>query len=135
MVADLVETSRLYGRTGARIDPETVERVAGHLIARSYSEPHWDAERGAAMAFERVTLYGLPLVARRRVAARLLDAVLEGVKMLETRSPNNRRVMLIFSESRDRGSKTRVSIAQPLLFTLFKYSCTLFHFLVFSTLH
>ncbi len=73
VVADLVETSRLYGRTGARIDPETVERVAGHLIARSYSEPHWDAERGAAMAFERVTLYGLPLVARRRVGYAAVD--------------------------------------------------------------
>ena len=73
VVADLVETSRLYGRTGARIEPETVERVAGHLIQRSYSEPHWDAERGAAMAFERVTLYGLPLVARRRVGYAAVD--------------------------------------------------------------
>lgn len=45
VVADLVETSRLYGRTAARIKPETVERVAGHLIQRNYSEPHWDAER------------------------------------------------------------------------------------------
>jgi ATP-dependent helicase HrpA len=67
VVADLVETSRLYGRTAARIEPEAVERVAGHLVARTYSEPHWDAGRGAAMAFERVTLYGLPLIARRQV--------------------------------------------------------------------
>ncbi|MDT4909209.1 MAG: ATP-dependent helicase HrpA, partial [Pseudonocardiales bacterium] len=67
VVADLVETSRLYGRTAARIEPEAVERVAGHLVARTYSEPHWDADRGAAMAYERVTLYGLPLVARRQV--------------------------------------------------------------------
>ena len=75
VVADLVETTRLYGRTGARIEPETVERVAGHLIQRTYSEPHWDAERGAAMAFERVTLYGLPLVARRRVGYAAVDPV------------------------------------------------------------
>ena len=67
VVADLVETSRLFGRTGARIQPEMVERIAGDLVQRSYSEPHWDAERGAVMAYERVTLYGLPLVPRRRV--------------------------------------------------------------------
>ncbi|BBX67649.1 ATP-dependent RNA helicase HrpA [Mycolicibacterium psychrotolerans] len=73
VVADLVETSRLYGRTAARIDPETVERVAGHLVQRSHSEPHWDAERGAVMAYERVTLYALPLVARRRVGYAEID--------------------------------------------------------------
>ena len=67
VVADLVETSRLYGRTAARIQPEEVERVAAHLVQRTYSEPHWDAQRGAIMAYERVTLYGLPLVNRRRV--------------------------------------------------------------------
>ncbi len=67
VVAELVETSRLYGRTAARIEPEGVERVGAHLVQRTYSEPHWDAQRGAVMAFERVTLYGLPLVPRRRV--------------------------------------------------------------------
>ncbi|MEO6792350.1 MAG: ATP-dependent RNA helicase HrpA, partial [Mycobacterium sp.] len=66
VVAELVETSRLYGRTAARIGPEAVERVAGELVQRTYSEPHWDAKRGEVMAYERVTLYGLPLVARRR---------------------------------------------------------------------
>ena len=67
MVAELVETSRLYGRTAARIQPEVVERVAGDRVQRTYSEPHWDAKRGEVMAYERVTLYGLPLAARRRV--------------------------------------------------------------------
>jgi ATP-dependent RNA helicase HrpA len=67
VVAELVETSRLYGRIAARIEPEAVERIAGHLVQRAYSEPHWDAQRGAVMAYERVTLYGLPLVPRRRV--------------------------------------------------------------------
>ena len=76
VVADLVETSRLYGRTAARIDPDTVERVAGHLVQRSYSEPHWDAQRGAVMAFERVTLFGLALAARRRVGYAAVDPVL-----------------------------------------------------------
>ncbi|WP_375480886.1 ATP-dependent RNA helicase HrpA [uncultured Jatrophihabitans sp.] len=75
VVADLVETSRLFGRIAARIEPETVERVAGPLVQRTYSEPHWDARRGAAMAYERVTLYGLPLVARRRVGYATVDPV------------------------------------------------------------
>ncbi|MEH3141877.1 MAG: ATP-dependent RNA helicase HrpA [Mycobacterium kyogaense] len=73
VVADLVETSRLYGRIAARIDPEAVERVAGHVVVRTHSEPHWDAERGAVMAYEKVTLYGLPLVARRRVGYAQID--------------------------------------------------------------
>ena len=67
VVAELVETSRLYGRIAARIEPEAVEDVGAHLVQRTYSEPHWDAQRGAVMAYERVTLYGLPLVPRRRV--------------------------------------------------------------------
>ena len=67
VVAELVETSRLYGRIAARIEPEAVESVAGDLVQRTYSEPHWDAQRGAVMAYERVTLFGLPLVPRRRI--------------------------------------------------------------------
>jgi ATP-dependent helicase HrpA len=73
MVAELVETSRLFGRIAARVEPESAERIAGHLVTRSYSEPHWDAARGAAMAYERVLLYGLPLVARRRVGYAGID--------------------------------------------------------------
>jgi ATP-dependent helicase HrpA len=73
MVADLVETSRLYGRIAARIEPDAVERVAGQLVQRTYSEPHWDAQRGAVMAYERVTLFGLPLAARRRVGYATVD--------------------------------------------------------------
>lgn len=75
VVAELVETSRLYGRTAARVQPEVVERVAGDLVQRTYSEPHWDAKRGEVMAFERVTLYGLPLVARRRVGYARIEPV------------------------------------------------------------
>lgn len=73
VVADLVETSRLFGRIAARIEPQSVERIAADLVQRTYSEPHWDAERGAVLAFERVTLYGLPLVPRRRVAYSHVD--------------------------------------------------------------
>jgi len=76
VVADLVETSRLYGRIAARVDPDTLERVGAHLVQRAYSEPHWETERGAVMAYERVTLYGLPLVPRRRVGYAAVDPVL-----------------------------------------------------------
>ncbi|MQY25261.1 ATP-dependent RNA helicase HrpA [Nocardia aurantia] len=67
MAAELVETSRLWGRMAGRIEPEWAERLAGDLVKRTYSEPHWSAKRGAAMAYERVTLYGIALAAQRRV--------------------------------------------------------------------
>jgi ATP-dependent helicase HrpA len=67
IAAELVETSRLWARVAARIDPEWAEPLAPHLVKRTYSEPHWDARRGAAMALEKVTLYGLPIVAARKV--------------------------------------------------------------------
>lgn len=67
MVAELVETSRLWGRIAARIEPEWIEPLAQHLIKRSYSEPHWEKSQGAVMAVEKVTLYGLPIVAARKV--------------------------------------------------------------------
>jgi ATP-dependent RNA helicase HrpA len=73
MAAELVETSRLWARTAAAIEPEWAEPLAPHLVKRSYSEPHWDARRGAAMASEKVTLYGLPLVAARRVGYASVD--------------------------------------------------------------
>ncbi len=76
VAAELVETSRLWARTVARIEPEWAERLAGHLVRRSYSEPHWDARRGAAMAVEKVTLYGLPIVAARPVTLGRVDPVL-----------------------------------------------------------
>ncbi|HYN96106.1 MAG TPA: ATP-dependent RNA helicase HrpA, partial [Pilimelia sp.] len=67
MAAELVETSRLWGRVAARVEPEWVEPLAGHLVKRSYSEPHWERKQAAVMAYEKVTLYGLPIVARRKV--------------------------------------------------------------------
>ncbi|HTL28921.1 MAG TPA: ATP-dependent RNA helicase HrpA, partial [Tepidisphaeraceae bacterium] len=65
--AELVETTRLYARTVARIQPEWIEHLAAHLVNRSYSDPHWQAKTGRVMAYERVSLYGLPIVARRLV--------------------------------------------------------------------
>jgi ATP-dependent helicase HrpA len=68
MAGELVETSRLWGRDLGRIEPEWAEPLAGHLVRRSYSEPHWSSKHGAVMAYEKVLLYGVPLVASRRVA-------------------------------------------------------------------
>ncbi|MEU2347137.1 ATP-dependent RNA helicase HrpA [Modestobacter sp. NPDC013298] len=75
VAAELVETSRLFARTVARIDPEVVERLADHLVKRTYSEPRWDAKRGSVVATERVTLYGLPIVVGRRVQYGSIDPV------------------------------------------------------------
>ncbi len=76
MVAELVETSRLWGRTAARIDPRWVEPLAEHVVRRTYDEPRWDRKRASVVATERVTLYGLPIVAGRTVAYGQLDPVL-----------------------------------------------------------
>ncbi len=67
MAGELVETSRLWARTTARIDPLWAEQLGAHLVKRSYSEPRWSAKQGSAVATERVTLYGVPLVAARTV--------------------------------------------------------------------
>ncbi|MEU9388410.1 ATP-dependent RNA helicase HrpA [Streptomyces sp. NPDC048324] len=67
MSAELVETSRLWARVNARIEPEWVEPLAGHLLKRTYSEPHWEKDQAAVMAYEKVTLYGVPIIAQRKV--------------------------------------------------------------------
>ncbi|MEK2476564.1 ATP-dependent RNA helicase HrpA [Streptomyces noursei] len=67
MSAELVETSRLWARVNARIEPEWIEPLAQHLVKRNYSEPHWEQKMAAVMAYERVTLYGVPIVAQRKV--------------------------------------------------------------------
>ncbi|MFF5609391.1 ATP-dependent RNA helicase HrpA [Streptomyces cellulosae] len=67
MSAELVETSRLWARVNAKIEPEWVEPLAEHLVKRTYSEPHWEKDQAAVMAYEKVTLYGVPIVAQRKV--------------------------------------------------------------------
>ncbi|WP_320152640.1 ATP-dependent RNA helicase HrpA [uncultured Tolumonas sp.] len=75
MVAELTETSRLYGRTAARIQPEWIEPLAGHLLKRSYSDPRWSKKAGAVLASEKVTLYGVTIVADREVQYGDIDPV------------------------------------------------------------
>ena len=73
MSAELVETSRLYARMNAAIDPAWAEAIAGELVKRSYSEPHWEKQQGAVVAWEKVTLYGVPIIARRRMQYARVD--------------------------------------------------------------
>ena len=76
MAGELVETNRMWARMVARIQPEWVEALAGHLVKRSHGEPRWEADRGSAVVDERVTLYGLPIVPRRRVQLSRVDRAL-----------------------------------------------------------
>jgi len=73
MAAELVETSRLFARTVAAVDPEWAESLAGDLVKRSMSEPHWSKSAGAASAYEKLTLFGVDIVPRRRVQLARFD--------------------------------------------------------------
>ena len=73
MAAELVETSKLWGRMVAEIEPEWIEPLAEHLIKKSYSEPRWSKSRGAVISDEKVTLYGVPIVAARSVNYGAID--------------------------------------------------------------
>lgn len=76
MAAELVETSRLYARINAKIEPEWVEPLASHLIKLHHSDPHWSKKNGAVMAKEKVTLYGLTLVNERTINFSRIDPAL-----------------------------------------------------------
>lgn len=73
MAAELVETSRLFGRVAAKIDPAWIEDVGSHVLKRSYSEPHWSSKKASAMAYEKATLFGVPVVAQRPVPYGRID--------------------------------------------------------------
>ncbi len=116
MSAELVETSRLWARVNARIQPEWAERVGGHLLVRGYSEPHWEKKRGEVMAYERVTLYGLPIVAQRKVGYGRIDAALSRELFIrhalvegdwETRHPFLRHNQRLLDEVGDLEDRTR----------------------------
>ncbi|MEW6982855.1 ATP-dependent RNA helicase HrpA [Colwelliaceae bacterium 6471] len=76
MAAELVETSRLFARMVAKIDPLWIEPLAQHLIKKSYSEPHWEKKQGAVMAYEQVALYGMIIVAKRKVNFKQIEPVI-----------------------------------------------------------
>ncbi|MFA9477668.1 ATP-dependent RNA helicase HrpA [Phycisphaerales bacterium AB-hyl4] len=75
MAAELIETSQLFARTAARINPDWIEPIAGELLSRSYSEPHWQPKQGHVGAYEKVSLMGLTIVPRRKVHYGPIDTV------------------------------------------------------------
>lgn len=74
--AELVETSRLWARVNATVEPEWIEEIGSHLVKHQYSEPHWSSKQGAVLAHEKVTLFGVPVIADRRVQYWRIDPVL-----------------------------------------------------------
>lgn len=76
VAAELVETTRLFGRGLAAIEPQWIERVGGHLLKRQLLEPHWEKKAAEVVALERATLYGLPVYSGRRVNFARIDPVL-----------------------------------------------------------
>ena len=84
LAAELTETTRLFARCAAKIEPEWIEEVAGDRVTRDYFEPHWEEKRGEVVASERVQLYGLTLVARRPVSFGAIDPAV-GARRLHSR--------------------------------------------------
>ncbi|MGY1630085.1 ATP-dependent RNA helicase HrpA [Geodermatophilus sp. SYSU D01186] len=131
VAAELVETSRLFARTVARIDPEVVERLADHLVKRQYSEPRWDAKRGSVVATERVTLYGIPLVVGRRVQYGSIDpvvsrelfirhALVQGEWTTHHRFwPENQKAMKRVAELEERARRRDIRVDDETLFELY----------------
>src|SRR5207245_7137608 len=76
VAAELVETTRLFARTVAQVDPKWLEELGAHLLKRDRQDPHWERSRGQVVALERGTLYGLPVYANRRVDFASFDAAL-----------------------------------------------------------
>ena len=73
VAAELVETAKQYARTVAQVQPQWIEQVGQHLLKRSHSDPHWSSKAGGAFCYERCSLFGLPVVVRRRVALPPID--------------------------------------------------------------
>ena len=67
VAAEIVETSRLFARTLGNVEPEWIEKTGAHLLKKSWSEPHWEKTVGYVVAYEKATLYGVPVYSQRRV--------------------------------------------------------------------
>lgn len=131
MAAELVETSRLFARCVADIDPEWIERAALHLIKKSWSEPHWEKTRAEVVALERGTLYGLPVYADRRVQFAAHDpavardifirqALVEG--QYETRAPffaHNKRLVREIEEIENKTRRPDVLVDDETLYAFY----------------
>ncbi len=131
MAAELVETSRLWGRTVASIEPEWAEKVGADLVKRNYSEPRWERNRGSAVATEKVTLLGVTLVAARTVNYGPIDpelarelfirnALVEGDwQTRHTFFRHNNELMELIAEREDRARRRDIAIDDETLFALY----------------
>jgi ATP-dependent helicase HrpA len=132
MAGELQETTRVYARNVARVEPDWIEKAAAHLVDRAYVEPHWDAKRGEAVAYENVTLHGLVLVARRKVsygridAARAREIVIEGALVageLESKLAfwtHNRALIREIEELEHRARRPDVLVDDRALFAFYE---------------
>lgn len=135
LCAELVETSRLFGRGIATIEPQWVERVGAHLLRRQIGEPHWDKRRAEVIALERAILYGLTVYSQRRVEYRRVDpAVAREVFIREalvagltedtwdTRLPfwsHNRRVLREVEQLEHKARRQDVLVDEALIYAFY----------------
>ena len=131
MAGELQETSRVFARNVARVEPEWIEKAAAHLVDRAYVEPHWDAKRGEAVAYENVALHGLVLVARRKVSyaridpAKARDIFIEGALVageFESKLPfwiHNRTLIREIEELEHRARRPDVLVDDRALFAFY----------------
>jgi len=133
MAAELVETSRLFARCLARIEPQWLERVGAHLLRKSLSEPHWEKKSSQVVAFERAVLHGLPVYQRRRVSFGQQDparareifirsALVEGE--FETRLPffaHNRKLVADIEQLEHKSRRQDVLVDDELIFAFYDH--------------
>ncbi|HTI19315.1 MAG TPA: ATP-dependent RNA helicase HrpA [Trinickia sp.] len=131
MAAELVETSRLYARCLAKIEPEWIEKIGAHLLKKSLSEPHWEKRAAQVTAFERATLYGLPVYQRRRVAfgeqdpARAREIFIRGALVegeFDTKLPffaHNRKLLAEIEQLEHKSRRQDVLVDDELIFAFY----------------
>jgi ATP-dependent helicase HrpA len=131
MAGELQETTRVYARNVARIEPEWIEHAAAHLVERAIVEPHWDKSRGEVVAYENVSLHGLVLVARRRVSYGRIDPVrareifIEGALVgaeFESSHPfwiNNRKLIREVEELEHRARRPDVLVDERAIYAFY----------------
>ena len=131
IAAEMIETTRLYARCVARVEPEWIEKVGSHLLRTSLSEPHWEKKAAQVVAFERATLYGLPIYQRRRVdfgkrdPARARELFIRGALVegeFETRLPfftHNRRLLADIAQLEHKSRRQDVLVDDELIFAFY----------------
>ncbi|VWB71739.1 putative ATP-dependent helicase [Burkholderia pseudomultivorans] len=134
MAAELVETSRLYARCLAKIEPEWIEKIGAHLLKKSLSEPHWEKRPAQVSAFERATLYGLPIYHRRRVAfgkqdpARARELFIRGALVegeFDTKLPffaHNRKLLADIEQLEHKSRRQDVLVDDELIYAFYDHA-------------